>query len=58
MMTSCNYSVMSVAWSKDIKLAGGSDDKTVKIWSAGSTGTFECPHTLTGHGYCHTPLSL
>ena len=48
-LTSHNYSVMSVAWSKDGKLASSSYDETVKIWSVGSTGTFECESTLTGH---------
>ena len=49
MLTSHNYSVRSVAWSKDGKLASGSDDTTVKIWFVDSTGTFECQSTLTGH---------
>ena len=31
------------------KLASGSSDKTVKVWSVGSSGTFECESTLTGH---------
>jgi hypothetical protein len=48
-LTSHNYRVTSVAWSEDGKLASGSYDKTVKIWSVGSTGTFECESTLTGH---------
>jgi len=48
-LTSHNYRVMAVAWSKDGKLAIGSVDKTVKIWSVGSTGTFVCESTLTGH---------
>ena len=48
-MTSHNYRVMLVVWSKDGKLASGSYDETVKIWSVGSTGTFECESTLTGH---------
>merc|ERR1719272_2202431 len=43
--------VNSVAWSEDGKLASGSDDNTVMIWSVGSTGTFECESTLTGHTY-------
>jgi len=38
-----------VAWSNDGKLASVSYDKTVKIWSMGSTGSFECESTLTGH---------
>ena len=32
-------------------LVSGSDDKTLKIWSKGSSGTFECKSTLTGHRY-------
>jgi len=48
-LTSHNYRVMSVAWSKDGKLASSSCDETVKIWSVGSTGTFECESTLIGH---------
>ena len=44
--------VRSVAWNHDgTKLASGSEDMTVKIWSAGSSGTFECESTLTGHRY-------
>ena len=48
-LTFRNYSVTSVAWSKDGKLASVSWDKTVKIWSVGLTDTFECQSTLTGH---------
>ena len=34
------------------KLVSGSGDQTVKVWSIGSSGTFECESTLTGHnGY-------
>ena len=34
------------------KLVSGSYDGTVKVWSVGSSGTFECESTLTGHnGY-------
>ena len=33
------------------KLVSGSGDKTVKVWSVGSSGTFECESTLTGHRY-------
>ena len=33
------------------KLVSGSKDKTVKVWSVGSSGTFECESTLTGHRY-------
>ena len=47
-LTFHNYSVRSVAWSKDGKLASCSDDKKVKIWFVDSTGTFECQSTLTG----------
>ena len=31
------------------KLVSGSGDQTVKVWSIGSSGTFECESTLTGH---------
>ena len=30
------------------KLVSGSSDETVKVWSVGSSGTFECESTLTG----------
>ena len=33
------------------KLVSGSGDQTVKVWSIGSSGTFECESTLTGHRY-------
>ena len=42
--------VTSVAWNNDgTKLVSGSYDETVKIWSVGSAGTFECQSTLSGH---------
>jgi WD40 repeat protein len=50
-----NGSVRSVAWNNDGtklstgKLATGSDDKTIRVWSVGSAGTFECRSTVTGH---------
>ncbi len=45
-----SHSVMSVAWNNDgTKLASGSVDKTVRIWSVGSAGTFECDSALSGH---------
>ena len=45
-------SVMSVAWNNDgTKLVSGSWDKTVRIWSVGSAGNFECESTLSGHRY-------
>ena len=47
-LTFRNYRVISVAWSKEGKLASGSIDRAVKIWSVGSTGTLECESTLTG----------
>ena len=48
LLTDPNHRVMSVCFSADGKfIASGSSDKTVKIWSAGSSGTFECESTLT-----------
>jgi len=45
-------SVTSVAWNNDgTKLASGSYDNTVRIWSVGSAGTFECQSPLSGHSY-------
>ena len=42
------HSVRSVCFSADGDLlVSGSDDKTLKIWSKGSSGTFECESTLT-----------
>jgi WD40 repeat protein len=39
--------VSSVAWNVDgTMLATGSWDKTVRIWSLSSAGTFECQSTL------------
>ena len=49
-LTGHSGSVFSVAFSKDgTRLVSGSFDGTVKIWSAGSAGTFECESTLSGH---------
>jgi WD40 repeat protein len=43
--------VWSVAFSKDgTRLVSGGPDKSVKIWSVGSAGTFECESTLTVDG--------
>ena len=51
-LTGHSGSVLSVAFSKDgTRLVSGSADRTVKIWSAGSAGTFECESTLRGHRY-------
>ena len=45
--------VSSVCFSADGNLlVSGSYDKTLKIWSVGSSGNYECQSTLTGHnGY-------
>ena len=48
-LTGHSSQVTSVAWNKDgSKLATGSFDQSVVIWSVGSAGTFECKR-LTGH---------
>ena len=50
LLTYLQHRVYSVCFSADGKfIASGSRDKTVKIWSVGSSGTFECESTLTGH---------
>ena len=54
MLTSHDYSVRSVAWSNDGKLASGSDDRTIRIWSEDSSGTFNFQSTLNGHS-AHNP---
>ena len=52
-MTYPKHSVTSVCFNADgNKLVSGSFDQTLKVWSIGSSGTFECESTLTGHnGY-------
>ena len=50
LLTDLKHSVNSVCFSADGDLlVSGSDDKTLKVWSKGSSGTFECQSTLTGH---------
>ena len=45
-LTGHSGAVWSVAFSKDgTSLVSGSADSTVKIWSVGSAGTFECEST-------------
>ena len=48
-LTSHNYSVYSVAWSNDGKLASGSLDKSVKIWVMDSSNKLKLQSTLSGH---------
>ena len=48
LLTYPQHSVNSVCFSADGDLlVSGSSDETVKIWSAGSSGTFECQSTMT-----------
>ena len=50
MLTYPKHSVTSVCFNADgNKLVSGSHDETLKVWSVGSSGTFECESTLTGH---------
>ena len=50
MLTDPKRRVSSVCFNADGNmLVSGSWDKTVKIWSAGSSGSFECQSTLAGH---------
>ena len=50
LLTDPKHSVNSVCFSADSDLlVSGSDDKTLKVWSKGSSGTFECQSTLAGH---------
>ena len=47
LLTDPKHSVASVCFNADGNmLVSGSWDNTVKIWSAGSSGTFECQSTL------------
>ena len=52
-LTYPKHSVASVCFNADgNKLVSGGYDETLKVWSVGSSGTFECESTLTGHtGY-------
>ena len=48
MLTYPKHSVSSVCFNADgNKLVSGSLDETLKVWSIGSSGTFECESTLT-----------
>ena len=50
LLTDPKHSVNSVCFSADGDLlVSGSDDKTLKVWSKGSSGTFECQSTFTRH---------
>jgi len=49
-LTSYKYRFTSLAWNADgTMLATGSANKTVQVWSVGSTGTFDDPVTIWGH---------
>ena len=49
LLTDPKHSVASVCFNADgNKLVSGSYDKTLKVWSVGSSGTFECESTLAG----------
>ena len=49
-LTDPKHRVSSVCFSADGNLlVSGSYDKTLKIWSVGSSGNYECQSTLTGH---------
>ena len=51
LLTDPKHSVNSVCFSADGDLlVSGSWDKTLKIWSKGSSGTFECKSTLDVDG--------
>ena len=51
LLTYPQHSVNSVCFSADGDLlVSGSDDETLKIWSKGSSGTFECESTLDVDG--------
>ena len=48
---------MSVTWNNDgTNLTTGSWDETVRIWSVGSAGTFECESRLKGHSRAVTSV--
>ena len=50
MLTYPKHRVSLVCFSADgDMLVSGSWDSTLKIWSKGSSGNFECKSTLTGH---------
>ena len=52
LLTDPQHRVRSVCFNADgNKLVSGSYDKTLKVWSVGSSGTFECESTLAGHRY-------
>ena len=52
LLTNPNHRVWSVCFSADGKfIASGSKDETVKVWSVGSSGDFECQSTLRGHSH-------
>ena len=51
-LTDPKHRVSSVCFSADGDLlVSGSWDCTLKIWSKGSSGNFECKSTLAGHRY-------